>query len=483
MNKRSIYTRTFLMNALIVMFSFIILSGVFLFTNYQVQYREAERKLDNVGQELVRSISAYCYGSWDLSSLEMRIFIASVGAGSQMDILLTDTDGVIVSCSDREFACPHLNKQISTEIIGEMTQDGRSRRTNLGGIYEQKRIILCLPVRETDGLRENDNQTVIGYAFFSTLQTVMPTLWQEHSGLFLMLAVVVMLLTFVASYFSARHQSEPIMEMAAAANRFARGDYDARVQYDGVVYEIDALANAFNKMADAVQRSENNRREFVANVSHELKTPMTSIAGFADGLLDGTIPREQQDEYLGIISSETRRLSRLVRSMLDMSQLQAKETGEVLAKSFDLCEVIRLALLSLEHKITDKGLDVDASIPEEAIVVRGEQDAINQVVYNLIDNAAKFAPGGSVLRIAVWKQGAKAYVSVENDGDTISPEELPLIFDRFHKTDKSRSRDRDGVGLGLYIVKTILDNHNEDIFVTSKNGVTRFTFTMTLYKE
>ena len=116
-------------------------------------------------------------------------------------------------------------------------------------------------------------------------------------------------------------------------------------------------------------------------------------------------------------------------------------------------------------------------------MVRGEQDAINQVVYNLIDNAAKFAPRGSVLRLAVWKQTGKAYVSVENDGETISPEELPLIFDRFHKTDKSRSQDRDGVGLGLYIVKTILDNHGEDIFVTSRDGVTRFVFTMTVAEK
>ena len=144
---------------------------------------------------------------------------------------------------------------------------------------------------------------------------------------------------------------------------------------------------------------------------------------------------------------------------------------------------MRLALLSLEHKITDKGLDVDAQLPEEAVMVRGEQDAINQVVYNLIDNAAKFAPRGSVLRLAVWKQTGKAYVSVENDGETISPEELPLIFDRFHKTDKSRSQDRDGVGLGLYIVKTILDNHGEDIFVTSRDGVTRFVFTMTVAEK
>jgi signal transduction histidine kinase len=207
---------------------------------------------------------------------------------------------------------------------------------------------------------------------------------------------------------------------------------------------------------------------------------MTSIAGFADGIIDGTIPHSRQNEYLAIISSETRRLSRLVRSMLDMSQLQAQDKGAILSKKFDICEVMRLALLSLEHKITDKNLDVIAQIPEEPIIVRGDKDAINQVVYNLIDNAAKFAPAKTALTIAAWKQGQKAFVSVQNYGETISQEELPLIFDRFHKTDKSRSMDKDGVGLGLYIVKTILDNHNEDIYVTSADGVTKFVFTMTI---
>ena len=166
--------------------------------------------------------------------------------------------------------------------------------------------------------------------------------------------------------------------------------------------------------------------------------------------------------------------------MLDMSQLQSGENSAAVKKSFDVSEVMRLALVSLEAKITERGLDVDARLPEEPVMTLGDMDSITQVVYNLIDNAAKFASPASTIKLELWKQENKAYVSVENTGETISKEELPLIFDRFHKTDRSRSLDKDGVGLGLYIVRTILDSHGEDIFVTSENGVTTFTFTLTL---
>lgn len=136
----------------------------------------------------------------------------------------------------------------------------------------------------------------------------------------------------------------------------------------------------------------------------------------------------------------------------------------------------------MEKKITDRGLDVDAEIPDEPVWVLGDPDLITQVVYNLLENAAKFAPTGSTLRLALTTRGGKALVAVQNQGETIPPEELPLLFERFHKSDKSRSEDKDGVGLGLYIVKTILSQHREEIRVTSENGVTTFTFSLTMTK-
>ena len=208
---------------------------------------------------------------------------------------------------------------------------------------------------------------------------------------------------------------------------------------------------------------------------------MTTIAGFMDGMLDGTIPPEKHPQYMKAVSDEVKRLSRLVRSMLDVSRLQAQQSAAEF-RVFDVCETAGQALLTFEQKINAKKLDVQVDMPDTGVQVLADPDAIAQVVTNLIDNAVKFADESGTLSLSVRTQGQKAYISVSNTGPTIDPAELPLIFDRFHKTDKSRSTDRDGVGLGLYIVKTIVLAHGEDIYVTSRDGKTEFTFTMPLKK-
>ena len=246
--------------------------------------------------------------------------------------------------------------------------------------------------------------------------------------------------------------------------------------------EMDELAQAFNTMAESLAKSETRRQEFVANVSHELKTPMTTIAGFLDGMLDGTIPPEQHKHYMQIVSDEVRRLSRLVRSMLEISRLQSQGISEEKKRRFDLGETIGQVLISFEQRVSRKNLRVDVELPDRPVWTRADPDSITQVIYNLTDNAIKFCNPGGMLSIRLTTEGNKARVTVQNTGPTVSPEELPLLFDRFHKADKSRSADREGVGLGLYIVKTILNSHGEDISVTSENGLTAFTFTLPLVR-
>ena len=219
------------------------------------------------------------------------------------------------------------------------------------------------------------------------------------------------------------------------------------------------------------------RREFIANISHELKTPMTTISGLADGILDGTISAERQNQYLQIIAGETKRLSRLVGRMLEITRIQNIDPKILASSGFDLTEIARQTILTLEGKINDKGLDMEVMIPEEAVMVRGEPDAITQVLYNILDNAVKFSYTGSTVKISIWKTGEKAYVSVRNTGETISEHDLPHIIELFHKSDKSRSLNRDGIGLGLYIVKTIISSYGEDIYIKSHDGHTEFIFT------
>ena len=206
---------------------------------------------------------------------------------------------------------------------------------------------------------------------------------------------------------------------------------------------------------------------------------MTTISGYIDGMLDGTIPQEKHKDYMELVSRETKRLSRLVRSMLDISRLQDQGGIPEDKKSrFDLTETVGQVLISFEQAITKKKLQVQVDMPDLPVYTLAAQDAITQVIYNLTDNAVKFCPKEGILGIHLRQGGNKIYFSVSNTGDTIPPQELSLMFDRFHKLDKSRSENRDGWGLGLYIVKTIVDSHGENISVTSQNGVTEFTFTL-----
>jgi signal transduction histidine kinase len=300
--------------------------------------------------------------------------------------------------------------------------------------------------------------------------------------IYLTISIITVLVSVLVMSILARRLNKPIRQLRKAAVDFGHGKLDARVNVAGKSpVEIQELALAFNNMAESLQKSEDQRQDFVANVSHELKTPMTTIAGFADGILDGTIPPERQEHYLKLISQETKRLNRLVRSMLDISRLQ--EQGGIPEEQktrFDVSEWAGQTLLTFEQKITSKNLQVEVQLPDRPVYTMANLDYITQVLYNLLDNAVKFCPTEGLLELSVRTGGGKIYIGVANNGQVIPQEELPLVFERFHKLDKSRSENRDSWGLGLYIVKTIVGHHGEDISVTSHDGRTEFVFTLPL---
>ena len=399
---------------------------------------------------------------------QFRQLAATAAVISEMDILVCDTDGHVLLSTDETMAGQSINipQSVMEKVLSDGTWSGRSR---LDQIYQNKQFIGGVAVvNPTSG-------KTLGAVFTVSTSASIDDLWRAFAGLLLMTAFVVLMISFMASSITTMRQIKPIREMAQATRQYAEGDFDIRMNDYGREDEIGELAASFNNMAESLQQTERQRREFIANISHELKTPMTTIAGYTDGILDGTIPPENEKQYLQIIANESRRLSRLVRRMLDVSQLQAMDPLRG-GNHFDICESMRRVLISMEKKINDRHLDVDADIPDEPILVLGDNDMITQVIYNLLENAAKFAREGSTLYLGVAMMDGKARVTVRNIGDTIPAEELPLLFERFHKSDKSRSEDKDGYGLGLYIVKTILQQHKEEINVTSENGVTTFTF-------
>ena len=318
----------------------------------------------------------------------------------------------------------------------------------------------------------------LGWLVIGAYQTYWGNIAAELSKTVITSALLVLLAAMIAAYFLTARITDPLREMSNAARNFAAGRFDSRVRVRGRD-EVSELAESFNQMADSLENLENMRNSFIANVSHDLRTPMTTIAGFIDGIRDGVIPPEEQDHYLEIVSIEIQRLSRLVSALLDLSRIQAGDRKFVM-KPFDICEMARLILISFEKKIDEKRLDVSFECDEDRIPVNADHDAIYQVFYNLCHNAVKFASEGGALRIRITEgKGKKIQVAVYNEGQGIPKDDLGMVFERFYKSDKSRGLDKSGVGLGLFISKTIISAHGEKIWVESEQGkYCEFFFTL-----
>ena len=387
-------------------------------------------------------------------------------------ILLADTDGtLLLGCGveQDQFATGQvLPMERLPEAIGGQHV---STTETFDGVFAQEHIVHAHPM-----MHENE---VYGVLLVCADSSDWRDLRDSTVQVIMAASLWVMLAALIAFYFITERIITPLKEMSRAAKSFAAGKFDVRVPVHGND-EVADLARAMNNMAQSLEALDNMRTSFMANVSHDLRTPMTTISGFIDGILDGVIPADQQTYYLGIVSEEVKRLSRLVSQLLDLSRIQAGDRKFVSAP-FDICEVSRLILISFEQKIDQKKLEVEFDCEQENLYVLADRDAMYQIVYNLVDNAVKFSREGGTLRICIdrIKKGQKIRVRVYNQGQGIAKEDLPYVFERFYKSDKSRGLDKKGVGLGLYIVKTIVEAHKESISVDSvANEWCEFTFTL-----
>lgn len=294
-------------------------------------------------------------------------------------------------------------------------------------------------------------------------------------------ALWVFLAAMISLYVISRKTTQPLSQIVTAAKSYAKGRFDQRIEVVGQD-EVAELAEAINDMAVSLKRIDEERNSFLGNVSHDLRTPMTTIAGFVDGILDGTIPPEKHEYYLNIISQEVRRLSRLVNTLLEVSRMESG--ADFKFTDFNLSETARMVLISLESKITRKNIDIEFDTGETDIYVNADADSIHRVIFNLMDNAVKFTPDGGKISITLrmvadGKKKRKALFRIRNTGKGIPKDELPHVFDRFYKNDRSRGLDKSGTGLGLYIAKTSITNHGEEITVSSVEGeYTEFEFTL-----
>ena len=402
--------------------------------------------------------------------LAMMLDAVAFNAGD-VTIVVTDNAGNILMCTGVGAESLPEDAVIPKSLMDEVNNGKNiSGFETLPGVFQTPQLVNAAPIL--------NNNYVYGTVFCFSDSAGVSELLEVMIKTIVLASLWVMLAALLAVYFISEKVISPLKDISRAAKKFASGKFDTRVTVRRND-EVAELATAFNNMAQSLDNYETMRNNFTANVSHDLRTPMTTISGFIDGILDGAIPPEKHEYYLNIIAVEVRRLSRLVSSLLDISKMQAGDRKFVMTP-FDICEMGRQILISFEQKIDQKKLDVEFECSEENMYVRADRDAIYQVFYNICDNAVKFSKETGKLRVSIaYNKEKKVEVSIYNEGAGIPAEDLPYVFERFFKSDKSRGLDKTGVGLGMYITKTIMEAHSETIWVESEYGkFCRFVFTL-----
>lgn len=380
-------------------------------------------------------------------------------------VFVASEDGqVLIHTDGADFA----QQYIPQELLDEMDQGGDVFDTGtLDGVYKDKYY--------TAGRRIDVGGTV-GYLFAASPMTALGSYIVDMLVMFGISAAAILLLCSLLCWVLARRITGPIEDISEAARRLGSGDFTARAPVDGCV-ELADFATTFNNMATRLQTIDNSRGQFMGNIAHELRTPMTTIKGFIDGMLDGTIPPEENQHYLTIVSQETGRLARLVQNMLDITKLEAGEVP-VHAQNYDLWKTVTDVVLSDEQRIEDGKIDIQG-LGGPPLAIYADPDFVHQVVYNIVDNAIKFTPEGGTISFSAQKKGNMVEVSIENTGAGIAPEALPFVFERFYKEDRSRGMNTRGSGLGLHICKILINLSGGQIHAESEEGKwCRFVFTL-----
>ena len=405
----------------------------------------------------------------ELDALSTKLEI--IGESAEAYLFFTDNDGRVMIASSPDKLESLTVPEEMLEKIDASDADYYHVFGTLDGMLDGKSYITVSEMR-------NEHGQPSGYLFLCSSGEQLTQFKQQFWSNFLLSACVMLLCASILTKILMRQLTDPLQKVTDAAQRFGGGDLSVRVEGVEGEGEVADLARTFNRMADNIQMNDNSRGQFMGNIAHELRTPMTTIKGFIDGILDGTIPPDMQNHYLQLVSEETGRLARLIQNMLDLSKLESGEY-QVNARMFNIWETLTGVALSAEQRINDGMIDIDGLTMDEKVLVYADPDLIHQVAYNLLDNAIKFTPAGGTIRFGVERLGPEVEVSIWNSGQGISPEALPYVFQRFYKEDQSRGLHARGAGLGLNICKVLVNLSGGQIRVESKQGEwCRFVFTL-----
>ena len=455
--KKSLYKKFY------VTFLTVMLAGFFLLGSIVLAFSGNYFMGQNKGRLISQSQTAAQQLSYATVQLDLPRLSQYVNQLSAMFAQATNTELLVVSSNGTVMANTGLvleTSQIPEEQLTRYRSQTAAFTGNLGGALKGNCAIAASPITA--------NGQWVGVVYSVLPLKTIGDFLRDLLQLLLIAALLTAVLVGFGAYAMASAMVRPLAQMSKAAKCLAQGDFSQRIQGNRQD-EIGQLADAFNQMTLSLEAGEKMRHGFVANVSHELKTPMTTISGFVDGMIDGTIPSEQHPQYLAIVSAEVKRLSRLVNTMLGLSKLESGETP-LHPAHFDLKESVLQAVFMFEQQIEQKNITLKGLEEFPSLPLFADGDLTHQAIYNLIDNSVKYTPKDGTVTITGREEDRKVYFTVRNTGEGIHPDHLPFVFDRFYKVDQSRGADKNSLGLGLYLVKTIMSLHNGQITVRSVEG-------------
>lgn len=468
MKNSSLVTKLVATFALVVTIGYVLIAVV-LSMWFQSYFLEKNRE-DLEETAALASPSVPLYLNKEIDDTELLRNLSLIKGVEKGDILLVDASGYIFFVTNEaydslvftRFNFPDRDRLVegnSIEINGEVNP-----------ITKEEMSLFIKPVRS--GMSYQGAIVV-----YTPLETIREPLNDIYVRIWTITATAVLLSVILIYYIAQRMLFKPLAELNTIARKISKGEVTQRVLVTSTD-EIGQLSESFNSMAESLEQTDKNRRDFLSNISHELRSPITSMRGFIAGILDGIIPMDKEKYYLKIVYDEIQRLTRLVNDLLDLSAMESGKFSFKLTE-LDINEIVKVCIRRFETKIDDKGLKVNVTLEGDHLYAAGDRDRLIQVITNLVDNSIKHCPDNGNIRIQTKSKGKKVHVSVYNDGTPIPEGDIKYIWDRFYKGDKSRT-NKVSTGLGLPIVRNIITQFGEDIWVENKGQGVLFTFTLSM---
>ncbi len=480
----SLFKRVFTFMTVTIIVCIVIASGSLMLFLVDFWKNDRLTRLSDDALSLSRSVLSIYEGSYntDIFSENPELLstaYSAVAEPAESVLLVFSDDGNVVYCQERANGAPlcpeHGKILLDEEIMRETFVVYPLAYTDQCRVSFRDEDVFIASV----AIVTSDKQLLYVVAFQDVSDAYLPYTTQ-FVRMFIRAALLGVFVAFLVSLITSFRLVKPLKKMTAVTKQYAQGDFSERISASDTYNELAVFADSFNSMADSLERIEESRSAFVSNTSHELKTPMTIISGFIDGILDGTIPPEDEEKYLRIVSEETKRLSSLVVAMLNISKIEAGKL-ELSLTQVDLPHMICSVMLDFEQAIEKKEVEILGLDTLSNIKVTADETLLHQVVFNLVDNAVKFTPEGGTITLTLNAESTNAVFRIRNTGRGIPEADRELIFDRFYKVDKSRGLDSKSFGIGLFIVKSIVDLHHGTITVNSDgDSFTEFTVSLPL---